>query len=26
VVIAAGGKPMLKTKQGTKIVAYALPR
>jgi len=26
VVIAAGGKPTLKTKQGTKIVAYALPR
>ncbi|MCJ2085137.1 membrane-bound PQQ-dependent dehydrogenase, glucose/quinate/shikimate family [Methylobacterium sp. E-005] len=25
VVIAAGGKPTLKTKQGTKIVAYALP-
>ena len=26
VVIAAGGKPTLKTKQGTKLVAYALPR
>ncbi|EJU12597.1 quinoprotein glucose dehydrogenase [Sphingomonas sp. LH128] len=26
VVIAAGGKPSLKTKQGTSLVAYALPR
>lgn len=25
-VLAAGGEPTLKTKQGTTLVAYALPR